>query len=130
MKIEISEATILQLNWLIAQLEGFKPRQLTIVKWSNRIYSNTFDDEGNVDGYITGMDHCYSDKWAAGGPIIEREGIDVCTSTRGGWIATLITNCENDEVVRGEGETFLIAAMRCYVASKLGDTVDVPKELL
>ena len=28
------------------------------------------------------------------------------------------------------GPTKLIAAMRCYVASKLGDEVDVPEELL
>ena len=28
------------------------------------------------------------------------------------------------------GSTFLIAAMRCYVASKLGDTVEIPEELL
>jgi hypothetical protein len=28
------------------------------------------------------------------------------------------------------GPTPLIAAMRCFVASKLGDEVDVPKELL
>lgn len=28
------------------------------------------------------------------------------------------------------GDTPLIAAMRCYVASKLGDEVDVPEELL
>lgn len=28
------------------------------------------------------------------------------------------------------GKTLLIAAMRCYVASKLGDKVDVPDELL
>lgn len=30
----------------------------------------------------------------------------------------------------GFGPTLLIAAMRCYVASKLGDTVDIPQELL
>jgi hypothetical protein len=28
------------------------------------------------------------------------------------------------------GPTPLIAAMRCYVASKLGDEVDVPEELM
>ena len=28
-----------------------------------------------------------------------------------------------------EGPTALIAAMRCFVASKLGDTVEIPKEL-
>ena len=27
------------------------------------------------------------------------------------------------------GDTPLIAAMRCYVASKLGDTVELPEEL-
>ena len=27
-------------------------------------------------------------------------------------------------------ETPLVAAMRCYVASKLGDEVDIPEELL
>ncbi len=30
----------------------------------------------------------------------------------------------------GMGPTPLIAAMRCYVASKLGDEVDIPEELL
>jgi hypothetical protein len=70
-----------------------------------------------------------STDWAQGGPIIEREGIDICTSTRGGWIATLITELEEDVVVRGEGDTCLIAAMRCCVASKLGDEVEIPKEL-
>lgn len=29
-----------------------------------------------------------------------------------------------------EGPTPLIAAMRCYVASKLGDEVDIPEELI
>lgn len=33
-----------------------------------------------------------------------------------------------DEVVKGP--TPLIAAMRCYVASKLGDEVDIPEELV
>jgi hypothetical protein len=27
------------------------------------------------------------------------------------------------------GQTFLIAAMRCFVASKLGDEIEIPKEL-
>ena len=35
---------------------------------------------------------------------------------------------DEDEVI--QGPTALIAAMRCYVASKLGEDVDVPEELL
>jgi hypothetical protein len=33
------------------------------------------------------------------------------------------------QAAEGEGPTPLIAAMRCYVQSRLGDEVDVPKEL-
>jgi hypothetical protein len=32
--------------------------------------------------------------------------------------------------IKGYGHTPLIAAMRCYVASKLGDEVEIPQELL
>jgi hypothetical protein len=82
------------------------------------------------DGEMVARDEFdYSTDWAQGGPIIEREGIDICTSTRGGWIATLITDLEEDVVVRGEGDTCLIAAMRCFVQSKLGDEVEIPEEL-
>jgi hypothetical protein len=66
-----------------------------------------------------------STDWTQGRPIIEREGIE---TTRGGayvehfWKATRHSNA-------AYGPTPLIAAMRCYVASKLGDTVDIPAEL-
>jgi len=36
---------------------------------------------------------------------------------------------ENDPIIHGKGPTPLIAAMRCYVASKLGDEVEIPQEL-
>jgi hypothetical protein len=131
--MKTDELTGAALDWAVAIAEGFKPAQLYISKWSKSspasIFTRTFDDDGNPDGYMTGPDRLYSRKWEAGGPIIEREGIDICTSTRGGWIATLITDLEEDVVVRGEGDTCLIAAMRCYVASKLGDEVEIPKEL-
>jgi hypothetical protein len=64
----------------------------------------------------------YSTDWSQGGPIIEREGIAVREVLKGSWVADL-------EVGFEEGPTPLIAAMRCYVASKLGDDVDVPEEL-
>jgi hypothetical protein len=63
-----------------------------------------------------------STNWAQGGPIIEREMIDLkCLPTKqGGFIWR--TAC-------ADGPTPLIAAMRCYVASKLGDEVEIPEEL-
>lgn len=73
---------------------------------------------------------CYyapSVKWELAGPIIEREKIAImCPSTGDFWDAR--ANVFPAEYWRGE--TPLIAAMRCYVASKLGDEVEIPKELV
>jgi hypothetical protein len=60
--------------------------------------------------------------WAQGGPIIEREMISI-EWTGEDWMAYIF----HDEECFGP--TPLIAAMRCYVASKLGDEVEVPEEL-
>jgi hypothetical protein len=75
----------------------------------------------------------YSTDWAQGGPIIEREGIDVRRYEWWGpsmevvaWSAQLYgteTPCVQT------GPTPLIAAMRCFVASKLGDDIEIPEEL-
>jgi hypothetical protein len=75
----------------------------------------------------------YSTDWAQGGPIIEREGI----STRwdsADYIGDTLTNvtwsaAPCDEDYSHTGPTPLIAAMRCYVASKLGGDVEIPNEL-
>ncbi len=71
--------------------------------------------------------------WSQGGPIIEREGISLQINMDGDWHATkwvgrLISARHN--VQRPTKSYPLVAAMRCFVASKLGDEVDVPQELL
>jgi len=68
----------------------------------------------------------FSSNWAQGGPIIEREGINIIQS--GSWLAEMDAD-HSGAVISAEGPTPLIAAMRCYVASVLGDTVDIPEEL-
>jgi len=65
----------------------------------------------------------YSTDWAQGGPIIEWERITP-EWTGEDWMAYI----KHDEEVFGS--TPLIAAMRCYVASKLGDEVEIPEELI
>ena len=79
----------------------------------------------------------FSTDWSQGGPIIEREGIAIdCLRLCGDideWVAALPSNTtwEDEEFVKEyNGPTPLVAAMRCYVASKLGDEVDVPDELM
>ena len=68
-----------------------------------------------------------STDWALGGPIIEREGITIARRGKYSYSAwgAVLNDFEFDE----EGPTPLIAAMRCYVASKLGDEVEIPKAL-
>ena len=61
--------------------------------------------------------------WAQGGPIIERERIDVLYEHDLRWIAV------PQKGIESYGPTPLIAAMRCYVASKLGDEVEIPEAL-
>lgn len=71
---------------------------------------------------------CYwnpSTNWAQGGPIIERELIE---TTRGGAYAEHFWKATRNSTTT-YGPTPLIAAMRCYVASVLGDTIDIPEEL-
>ena len=66
----------------------------------------------------------YSTDWAQGGPIIERQEIELIPKGMH-WDAY----ADEDFHVPYSGPTPLIAAMRCYVASKLGDEVEIPEEL-
>jgi len=105
MKIKTSEATPLQLNWLVAKCEGLAS------------YVEV------VEGFKPSTD------WVQGGSIIERELIEI--GRQGDeWIACINVPENGDWESNGEyGATPLIAAMRCYVASKLGDEVEIPEEL-
>jgi len=69
-----------------------------------------------------------STNWLQGGPILTREKISILAGRLNYWATSAVNGCGLTAV--GEvGATPLIAAMRCYVQSKLGDTVDVPSEV-
>jgi len=74
----------------------------------------------------------YSTKWEFGGPIIEREKIELkyLGYYNPPYWGALKFNPSAYERKGAVGPTPLIAAMRCYVASKLGDEVEVSDELL
>ena len=70
--------------------------------------------------------------WAQGGPIIERERISLRPDPweNGGCKAFIDRGGSAKNIVGAMyGPTVLIAAMRCYVASKLGDEIEIPEEL-
>ena len=116
--MKTSELTGAALDWAVAKCEGLKDE-------------NGWNAIDIFKGARTGGGFRYSTDWAHGGTIIEN-----------------FSNCEDsfclffspyDHVYYGKnrpwkaesywGETPLIAAMRCYVAYKLGDTVKIPEEL-
>ena len=66
-----------------------------------------------------------STDWAQGGPIIEREGILFARTNDGEMYRAWIVRRNASAI----GPAHLIAAMRCYVASRLGDEVDIPEDL-
>ena len=102
--IKVSEATNVQLDWLVAKIQ-FPGIELT--KFSQV------------------LNHP-STNWAQGGPIIEREKIATqFWVSEDAWEALI-----KGGFFASYGPTPLIAAMRAYVASKLGDEVEVPDELL
>ena len=69
-----------------------------------------------------------STAWEHGGPIIEREGIELTPSAEGTWYALWIADRDSDTSPTSSAERFtpLVAAMRAYVASKFGETIDLP----
>ena len=72
----------------------------------------------------------FSTDWAVGGPIIEKQEIALEPMTDSdygdGWLATL---ANGSAVCMEFGPTMLVAAMRCYVLSRLGDEIEVPDEM-
>ena len=105
-----SELTSQQLDWAVAKCEG---------------YVLDCDEGADISG-LTVLQWRYepSTNWSQGGPIIERKGIGLWRSQEGLWFA-LYQGIPYQQI----GPTPLIAAMRCYVASKLGDKVDIPDQL-
>ncbi len=105
--VKTSELVRAALDWAVAKCEGLPDTE----------YSRT-----HMDAWPFCTD------WAQGGPIIEREAITV---SQGSPVRGLEwTACDQSLSHIQHGPSYLIAAMRCYVASKLGDTINVPEELL
>jgi hypothetical protein len=119
MKIKTSELTGAALDWAVAKCEDFNDWTAILRIHNGRMTKIIPGDYETSEIYTS---YSPSTDWAQGGPIIEREVIDLTNICPGTWRATSVEHWFN-------GPTPLIAAMRCYVASKLGDEVEVPDEL-
>jgi len=116
MKIKVSEATLLQLNYLVAKCEGWDSLRRNPHRFANFLIMSQDDENLRLEDYTPSTD------WAQGGPIIEREIARLKDLGDEGWEA-----CGYG--FTAIGPTPLIASMRCFIISKLGDDVDVPEDL-
>lgn len=139
--VETSELVGPALDWAVAKCEG----------WEDDRYMRSPYIRKNVHGRVIGIQVPIhreyrwfnpSTDWSQGGPIIEREMSKVFRNVGGTWSAMILKDVpltpeeqgtslalSRREQWNGSGPTPLIAAMRCYVTSKLGGTVQLPKEM-
>jgi hypothetical protein len=123
-KMQTSELRGASLNWAVGMANGWERYDSPFQQPDGRFHWTLM---------FKNAEPCMKDfasfepsiEWAQGGPIIEQERISVA-SIDPHWQASMPSTIYPGEQ---DGPTPLIAAMRCYVASKLGDTVDIPQEL-
>ena len=122
MQIKTRELSSVALDWAVAQCEDL----------FNKGFECHLDSDGKVRIRPDGALFVFSpsSNWSQAGQIIEREKYaivppdnEVPVFLAGRW-----DNGLQSPVMFGP--TPLIAAMRAYVASKIGDVVDVPEELV
>lgn len=134
--IKVAEATNIQLDWLVATIE-FPPGSYggSAEHYSGNNNERWIRIPNKAERHYDRAR--YTTAWSQMGPIIEREGIEV---VRGNDLIFPKGNEKGEYIEplwlasRGGGRKFhgpttLIAGARCYVASKLGETVEVPEEL-
>lgn len=143
MKIKTTDLNEIALDWATATCAG-QPRSYLVGE-----DFASYQKEGKM---------LYSTDWTQGGPIVEREGITVIRAdddygvdSRGNcnnkripvWCASMGQNGTTESTEHQShdrmyqiyqskvvyGATPLIAAMRCFVASKLGEEVEIPEAL-
>lgn len=119
MKIRTAELTRKALNWAVAKCEGY---YITLhADGMVLVHPETGDWHHNNNWRPT-------ESWVIGGPIIEREKIRIDPSNTGKWHAAITSSVKSFSWWMGN--TPLEAAMRCYVASKLGNEIEIPEALI
>ena len=128
--VQVKDATGSVLDWMVAKCEGTPSVRMFENSKGFRVYKNE-------SMKMQGINFAPSTVWAQGGPVIDREIGNLWKHNKldpnepDVWTAAAYCKAPDGTLLYYEdGPTPLIAAMRCYVASKLGEVVKVPQELL
>jgi hypothetical protein len=126
-KLKTSELTGAALDWAVAKCEGIELESGYGVQETSGYYNRLLVDGRMSKGQSMLVRYIPSTDWAQGGPIIELEGINLRALSGALWEAET-WSAEGGQYLL-DGPTPLVAAMRCYVASKLGDEIELPEEM-
>ena len=125
--MKTSELTGAALNYAVAVCEGFTNLRANPHRFDGRLIMGRPSKDLPPE-YMDDLQ--FSRNWAMGGPIIEREAIRWYKIDYSRWVACKCTGIGTHQNEFSQyGPTQLIATMRCYIASKLGDEVEIPEEL-
>lgn len=126
-EVKTSELKGPALDWVVDAIESGKPLEIRHHKNGSGEWIFVADGVPYPSG-----PRKFSTDWSQGGPLIDKMGgfelkvwLESKPETK---CEAHIHNYDGNWIVFGP--TPLVAAMRCLVASKLGDTVQVPKELV
>ena len=123
MKIKTNELIGPALDWVVAKCNG-----------DFALYHNIEEGQRFLNLWTGSAFLKYSTLWSCGGQIIERECIATYASGACSvppknpdyWVAEILAT---DGLFTQFGPTPLIAAMRCYVCSVMGEIAEIPEEL-
>lgn len=118
--MKVSELTGPALDWVVAKCKG----QVLLDP-----HNNEWEYCWNLLGDNSGNYYSPSTDWSQGGPIIEWWRICIDIGHDGVCLAYSKQNYADNKEFMCSGSTPLIAAMRCFVASKLGEDVELPEKL-
>lgn len=123
MKIKTADLSGDNLEWAVALCESYI--------FHGRVDAHLYYVHAHNKGGL--FTPAFSSDWALGGPIVERERINFeqIPSDEVDWKAWMYPINEwNTFSGIQYGPTQLVAAMRCYVQSKLGDEIEIPDEII
>ena len=117
MKAETSTLSGIALDWVVSVYQGYTP------------FSDGISLIVDVDGQYRQLPR-YSTDWAQGGPIL---GAMMASGKVESFMYRGVCTVEYNNETGGctaNGPTPLVAGMRCYAISKMGEEVEIPDELL
>lgn len=116
--MKVSELEGMELDFWVARAEVLR----FVMRGDQPAFEYDFDPEGPATEFAPDQRKMWLHyrphaDWSQGGPIVEREGINIARKPNAEWMACHSKNARTIQ----SGPTALVAAMRAFVASKFSD---------